>query len=67
MPDAEEAMAGKIKWSNLKLKKRKDPSATPDRMTPVDGLGVACPKGVLDLAHLQKRKKPKHISIVHEE
>ncbi len=29
MPDAEEAMAEKIKWSNLKSKKRKGPSATP--------------------------------------
>jgi hypothetical protein len=65
MPDPEEKTAGKIKWSNLELKKRKDPSATPDQSTPVDSLEIVCPRGVLDLACLQKRKVPEHIRIVH--
>jgi hypothetical protein len=30
MPDTEEMVTGKIWWGNLKLKKRKDPTETPD-------------------------------------
>jgi hypothetical protein len=54
MPDTEEVAPGTIRWSNLKSKKRKDPSATLDQLALVASSEVACPKGVLDLLRLPK-------------
>ncbi len=64
MPDTEETMAGKIRWSNLKSKKWKDPTETLDQSALVAGSKVIRPRGVLDLARLPKGKPPKHISVV---
>jgi hypothetical protein len=65
MPDTEEAASGTNRWSNLKSKQRKDPSATLDRSALVTGSEVIHPKEILDLSCLPKRKEPKYISLVH--
>jgi hypothetical protein len=65
MPDIEEAASSKIKFSNLKSQKRKDPSKTPNQESLVPGTEVVRPGGVLDMLRLPKRKEPKHIIIVH--
>ncbi len=54
MPDTEEMVTGTIRWSNLKSKKRKDPTVTPDQLALVAGSKVIRPRGVLDLACLTK-------------
>ncbi len=54
MPDTEEAASGKIQWSNLKSKKKKNPSATLDQLALVANSKVVCPRGVLDLLRLPK-------------
>jgi hypothetical protein len=65
MSDTEEVASGTIRWSNLKSKKRKDPSATPDQSALVASSEVVCPRGVLDLSCLPKQKEPKYNSAVH--
>jgi hypothetical protein len=50
--------------TKLKSKKRKDPSNTPKKVILAPGTEVICPRGVIDMTGLPKKKIPKHISII---
>ena len=64
MPSNEEMGTGRMRWSNLKTKKRKEPTETPDRSALVASTKIIHPRGVLALARLPKQKPPKYISAV---
>ena len=61
-PNNEKMGTGRIRWSNLKTKKRKEPTKTPDQSALVASTKVIHSRGILDLARLPKQKSPKYIS-----
>jgi hypothetical protein len=65
IPAMGEVVATRITFSNLKPKKRKEPSSTPEGMNLVASSKLIGARGVVNLANLRKPKEPKYISVVH--